>query len=91
MSEKATMVETYCDSCNGTGIYRGFCEPEGVGAVCRSCKGSGKTIIKIRTFEGRKTRDDIKTVQCPTWANGEGNKTGGAISYQDFLDGKVPS
>jgi hypothetical protein len=89
--EKVEKVEAECSSCRGTGIYRGFMEPKGVGVVCLKCGGTGKVVITYKPFNGRKTRDDVERVflskgpliiEC-----GPGGKS---ISYMDFLVGKMP-
>ena len=85
-------VEAQCDSCKGTGIYHGMCEPKGVGVVCLNCDGTGKAIIKYTPFDGRKTRTGILHVQRSRGAflpTGTG-PTGNSISYNEFLAGKMP-
>jgi len=53
-----------CNSCGGTGIYKGFGEKGMVGVVCHKCQGTGCREIKIEweDFEGRIKEDDIKRV-----------------------------
>ncbi len=70
-------VSAECDSCNATGIYRGFAEPKGVGVVCLSCGGSGCTEITYTPFVRRHPRQDVETVQL--------SRGGKSISYRDFL------
>jgi len=35
-------MDIECPSCNGTGLYCGMGEKEGVAVVCCKCQGSGK-------------------------------------------------
>jgi len=90
MSKIVIVVE--CGECEGTGVYHGFAEPEGVGVVCLACKGSGKRTLKYKSFIGRRVRHDIKTVQRSRgWLIGTGiGPVGGSITYQEFLKGKMP-
>lgn len=85
-------VETECSSCQGTGIYRGFAEPQGVGVVCLNCDGTGCRTMEYTPFTGLKRRDDVRTVQRSRGSlifAGVG-PTGGSISYEEFLRGKKP-
>lgn len=89
---KVMSVEAECGSCDGTGIYRGFAEPKGVGVVCLNCDGTGRKVIKYKPFGGRRTRDDVKTVRRSAGsfiATGVG-PTGGSVTYEEFLSGKMP-
>jgi hypothetical protein len=90
MSKVELKVE--CSSCSGTGIYRGFAEPPGVGVICLHCDGSGADTILYTPFTSRKTRTDIKTVQRSRGSLldiGVG-PAGNAISYNEFLQGRKP-
>lgn len=85
-------LKVECGSCRGTGIYRGFAEPSGVGVICVNCDGTGQETLKYTPFEGRKTRNDISIVRYSRGsliATGIG-PVGGSISYQEFLNGKMP-
>lgn len=87
----ATM-KTECEACNGTGIYRGFAEPQGVGVVCLQCNGTGCEEIRYKPFKMRKTRRDVKTVRRSRGtflATGVG-PAGREVTYQEFLNGKMP-
>ena len=84
--------EVQCPTCEGTGIYRGIAEPDGVGKVCRDCKGTAKQIRKFVPFTGRIVRNDVTHVV----AADEGvlhtpYTEQGSISYEDFLKGKLPT
>ena len=85
-------IEAQCGSCSGTGVYCGFAEPRGVGVVCIECSGSGKSKIVYTPFEGRKRRSGVNTVRRSAGsflATGVG-PTGNSISYEEFLNGKMP-
>ena len=91
MSEKVT-VKAECSSCGGTGVYRGFAEPKGVGVICLDCQGSGCREITYTPFISRKRRDGINEVRvsrgrfiCGPIGPGETS-----VSYDDFLNGKMP-
>ena len=89
------MMLTYCKACKGTGLYVGVAEKEGAAVVCRNCDGSGSMEVDITpppAFKGRRIRDGVKTVSQAN--NGYYLKPGvdlGAVSYDDFLAGKLPS
>jgi hypothetical protein len=85
-------VKAQCDSCGGTGIYRGFAEPTGVGVVCVNCQGTGCRKISYKPFTERKERRDVQTVRRSAGtflATGVG-PTGGQVTYDEFLRGKMP-
>ena len=86
------VIKTECSSCNGTGLYRGFAEPPGVAVICLHCDGEGCKEINYTPFSGRKSRNDVKTVQRSSGSfigTGVG-PSGKSISYQEFLQGKRP-
>ena len=80
-----------CDSCDGTGIYRGLGEKRMVGVVCHNCRGTGCREIKIEweDFDGRIKEDDIKRVVeiNPGIIINADPKFGG-MPYEDWLQGK---
>lgn len=91
-SSQSLTIDVECGSCGGTGVYRGFAEPKGVGVVCLTCKGSGKVTLTYKPFTGRKRCDNIQTIRLSAGSfigTGVG-PTGGSVSYQDFLSGKMP-
>lgn len=85
--------EKECRSCRGTGLYSGFAEPQGTAVVCLTCGGIGKEEISYKPFKGRKTRRDIEIVKLSAGnliVTGVGPR-GNSITYQEFLDGKMPN
>jgi len=96
------MIE--CPSCNGTGLYSGMAEGEGIAVICYKCKGSGKYhfVYSYNKFKGRKKKEGIKRVflKGTQYKIGLGvinfDKVGPidmdkeGVSYQEFLDGKMP-
>ena len=81
-----------CDACDGTGVYCGFAEPEGVGVVCLNCDGTGCLLVTVELFKERKRKKGVKTVRLSRGtfiATGVG-PTGNEISYKDFLKGRMP-
>jgi hypothetical protein len=85
-------IEIEYDSCDGTGIYQGFAEPEGVGVVCLLCHGTGCRALSYKPFNGLRKRKGIKTVRRSAGTlivTGVG-PVGGEITYEEFLKGKMP-
>jgi len=63
MNQEKVKVE--CRACGGTGLYKGFAEPEGHAVVCSSCGGKGyKTGFGSGSelFTGRKKKAGIRYV-----------------------------
>lgn len=85
-------IEIDCPACGGTGLYRGFAEPEGVAVVCLECRGTGAKEFSYSPFHGRRLRTDVRYVRRSRGslvALGVG-PTGDTISYDDFRHGKMP-
>lgn len=83
-------VKAECKSCSGTGVYKGFAEPEGVGVVCLQCSGTGCDEISYTPFTERKRRKGIRVVRQGSFlATGVG-PVGGEVSYEEFLNGRMP-
>jgi len=83
-------VRTVCLACDGTGLYRGMAEPEGIAVVCLICDGTGFKERKL--FVRRMPRKGINTVRRSKGsfiATGVG-PTGSSITYQEFTEGKYP-
>lgn len=80
----------YCPDCEGTGIYRGFGEGRGVGAICRTCNGTGALEREVKEFKQRRMRADIQTVRWPVRMEDQIEKMP-SVTYQEFLAGKLPS
>lgn len=56
-------VKAECGACGGTGVYRGFAEPEGVAVVCLKCDGTGCVDLQYTPFTKRKLKRNIHTVR----------------------------
>ena len=52
-------IKCTCESCKGTGIYKGFTEHNDLGVVCMRCNGNGYYILKLE--ENTKLCQDEKT------------------------------
>jgi len=86
------VLKAQCKACGGTGIYRGFAEPEGVGVICQSCAGTGCVEIRYEPFTERRRRSGVHTVRRSSGtfiATGVG-PTRGSVSYEEFLRGRMP-
>lgn len=68
-TEQTKKIDIQCESCEGTGIYKGRCEKEESGVICLTCNGSGKDILEYIPFIERKLRTDIKRVYSETAHN----------------------
>ncbi|HME04481.1 MAG TPA: hypothetical protein VKG38_15785 [Solirubrobacteraceae bacterium] len=85
-------IEVECESCDGTGLYRGMAEPPGVAVVCLNCDGTGCVKLTFKSFHGLKKRRDVKTVQRSRGSfigTGVG-PAGRSITYGQFLEGRRP-
>lgn len=84
-------VKAKCESCRGTGLYRGMAEPKGVAVVCINCKGTGCREIKYEPFVRREPRNDVQTVRLSrdSFILSCG-PVGNAITYDEFQQGKMP-
>lgn len=87
-------MDMECYFCKGTGVYKGTMEPEGIGVICNYCNATGKLKLSAPPlnavpFSGRKTRDDVRLVYKEV---GElrGIYPGTPVTYQEFLNGKMP-
>jgi hypothetical protein len=86
-------IKVECDSCGGTGLYCGICEPKGAAVVCLGCDGTGCREIQYEPFTVRKERKGIRTVQRSRGsfiASGGCGGYGKSITYEEFRQGKMP-
>lgn len=86
-------VERQCESCKGTGLYRGMAERDSFAVVCRTCGGSGKEIVEIKVtpFTGRKVLKGVSVVlECNPGicVGGEDLRKFGGMLYRDWNEGK---
>lgn len=92
MSKQQQEIEIECRECDGSGIYRGFAEPQDVGVVCLECGGMGKQTLTYLPFQGRNRRSDVKVVRRSRGRSiltGVGSKPK-EVNYEDFLKGIMP-
>lgn len=87
------LMMVHCTACGGSGVYCDFAEPKGVGVVCNRCNGSGAAKLQYIPFTGRKQRDGVETVRLSrdSFIGTGVGPTGGSVTYQEFLAGKIPS
>lgn len=73
-----------CSACNGTGLYSGFAEPEGVAVICSRCSGKGYGHGTVQ-FTGRKRLKGIHTVWLDSglWLR-RGTKKPSSIKVEEF-------
>ncbi len=85
-------VDVQCESCDSTGVYHGFAEPKGVGVVCICCNGTGCVKLAYTPFVARKRCKNIHTVQRSkgTFIVTGVGPVGKGITYEEFLNGKMP-
>src|SRR5271157_2119883 len=62
--KKKFEADIVCQSCGGTGLYRGMAEYEGCAVICIDCNGTGKDhyVFEYESFKKRKERKDVKRV-----------------------------
>lgn len=86
------IVKAECESCSGTGLYRGMCEGPGMAVVCLRCNGTGCQEIRYRPFTKRKPRRDVKRVHLSrgTFIVGPVGPGEDSVTYEEFLAGKLP-
>ena len=97
MTPRSKVIEWVqrCLGCDGTGLYIGRAERDGVAVVCRECRGTGKRECRIEyeEFVGRERRPNVeRVVQVnPGVRMGEVNGSTawvGGMTYEDWLAGK---
>ena len=80
-------VETTCSACQGTGLYAGIGEREGLAVVCKQCDGTGCKTLEYEPFTGLKPRDDVlRVLQVNPGIVLRPNDTQGGASYQEWLE-----
>ena len=85
-------IETVCSSCEGSGLYEGFCEAKGEPVICLMCEGSGCEIVEYTPFTCRRKIRGVKAVHRSRGtfiATGVGKMSEKPMSYAEFL--KKPS
>lgn len=89
--EKQLSVKAVCQSCGGTGLYEGFCEPKGHPVVCLNCEGSGCSTFFYTPFVERKKKNGVKGVSLSrgTFILTGVGKVGEEVTYEQFLNGKL--
>ena len=55
-------IKHECQSCQGTGLYAGFCEPRGTAVICHGCGGKGWAIYSYKEFTGRKRKPGVRSI-----------------------------
>lgn len=100
MNKKTIVIE--CQSCGGTGLYKGVAERGDCAVVCYMCKGTGKTTFTYKEFTGRKLRDGVKRVFARSVGYAHSDKdfttkegetirfSEGGCTYQEWLRGEEP-
>lgn len=79
-------IKQQCESCSGTGLYRGFCEGPGEAVVCVYCQGKGWIEHQYKEFTGRKKRKGVNKIRLSQGcfiATGAGGK-GRNMTYEEF-------
>jgi len=82
-------MKVECKTCDGTGLYEGFAEPEGYAVICNSCEGRGWVNAAVGTpFTGRKSKHGIKFVYCDggLWMMRQEDKPPKTITVQEFYN-----
>ena len=101
---KKIELDIECQSCSGTGIYRGMGERDGAVVVCRTCNGTGceKYVFTYNDFKGRRKTKKVKRVFLSGYGYCIGTKpitldngifvdfSKEGVSYKEFLQGKMP-
>ena len=77
-------IETICEQCDGTGLYHGFGEEEGVYVECKNCRGTGCKIVCYSVFKKRKIEKRAKYIQIHDYPDGNIEHVK-IINYHDWL------
>lgn len=76
-----------CYTCGGTGLVKAQPEEIKLGAPCLRCKGKGS--LEMELFQGRVVSDEFELVALDAPAHRLYPEA--TITYQEFLDGKMPT
>jgi len=90
--KKKLIIDKFCDSCGGTGLYVGYAEHDGAAVVCHTCKGDGhykQTISWTPWLKSskRKRRDNVERVFLTNPGIGIGRgplRDGSILKLEDF-------
>jgi len=91
-------IKVECRACDTTGVYvdTHFPKPDGVGLLCRECKGHGYREVSIAAgsvsvFTQRRVRHGIRKVwpSMSVWT-ADHDYSRYAVSYDDFRSGYMP-
>ncbi len=83
---KKESINEQCTSCDGTGLYSGFCEGKGEAVICCYCAGQGWVRHVYTPFKGRKKKKAINKIRHSrgtfvlTGVGGYGEE----MTYEDF-------
>jgi len=98
--KKEIVIE--CNSCDGTGLYKGMAERDECAVVCVTCQGKGSVNYSYRPFNGRKDRKGIKRVfskscgyvhsakNAETITGNVINFEKGGCTYEEWKNGEIP-
>jgi len=93
MAHHVLKLKKICESCKGTGIYKGMAERDRFGVVCHTCKGTGCHIqtVEYDDFESRVSRNDVDRVLqvnpgiCVGNGDGYRDTDFGGVPYDEWL------
>jgi hypothetical protein len=98
MAHHIIEYDCICESCKGTGLYKGIAERDKFAVVCYRCNGTGCFHGKVEydDFKKRLIHEDVEQVLevnvgivAGVGKNGEYNLDSfGGMRYKDWLDGK---
>lgn len=84
-------MDVECSDCQGTGLYVGMAERDGLAVVCHRCKGSGMAhyIYDYQPFSGRKPKAGVTHViyQNPGYILDPAHAGARALPYGEWANG----